>query len=122
MRQSLVRAALFAAALVPMSVAAHHGWAGYLGEDMEITGTVETPVSLAGPHAALKIRSNGQLWNVVLAPPPRTSSAGLKEGMIPVGATVTAHGHRHRDPKVFEIKTERLTWNGKTFNVYPDRT
>ena len=28
---------------------------------------------------------------------------------------------RHRDPKVFEIKTTRLTWNGKTYNVYPDR-
>ena len=119
---SLVRAVLFAFALAPISVAAHHGWGGYLDEDTEITGTVETPVSLAGPHATLKSRSNGQVWNIVLAPPPRTSQAGLKEGLIPVGATVTAHGHRHRDPKTFELKTERLTWNGKTFNVYPDRT
>jgi hypothetical protein len=30
-------------------------------------------------------------------------------------------GHRNRDPKRFEIKTERVTWNGRTFNVYPDR-
>ena len=119
---SLIRAVLFALALTPISVAAHHGWAGYFDEETAITGTVETPVSLAGPHAALKIRSNGQVWDVVLAPPPRTSQAGLKEGLIPVGATVTAHGHRHRDPKKFEIKTERLTWGTRTFNVYPDRT
>ena len=26
------------------------------------------------------------------------------------------------DPKRFEVKTERVTWNGKTFNVYPGRT
>jgi hypothetical protein len=56
-----------------------------------------------------------------LAPPPRTKEAGLTEGLIPVGATVTIHGHRNRDPKKFEIKTERVTWNGKVFNVYPDR-
>jgi hypothetical protein len=32
------------------------------------------------------------------------------------------HGHRSVDPKTFEIKTERITHNGKTYNVYPDRT
>jgi hypothetical protein len=48
--------------------------------------------------------------------------AGLKEGIIPIGAKVTAHGHRHRDAKKYEIKTERVTWNGKVFNVYPDRS
>ena len=41
---------------------------------------------------------------------------------IPVGATVTAHGHRHTSAKIFEVKTERITYNGVTYNVYPDRT
>ena len=100
---------------------AHHGWAGNLDEEFEITGTVEKPLSLAGPHATMKIRAEGQVWDLTLAPPPRTDAAGLKEGIIPVGATVTIHGHRNRDPKRFEIKTERVTWNGRTFNVYPDR-
>ena len=27
-----------------------------------------------------------------------------------------------RGPERFEVKTERVTWNGKTFNVYPDRS
>jgi hypothetical protein len=110
-------------ALLAGSVAAvaHHGWEGYRTEDFELSGTVETPVSLAGPHASLKIRADGQLWNVVLAPPPRTARAGLKEGIIPAGATVTAYGHRHKDPKTFEIKTERLRWNDRLFDVYPDR-
>ena len=56
-----------------------------------------------------------------LNPPARTERAGLKEGIIPVGATVTIQGHRNRDPKRFEVKTERVIWNGRTFNVYPDR-
>jgi hypothetical protein len=107
--------------LLPLAVGAHHGWGGYLDAEFEITGIVESPVNVTGPHASLKIRSDGHLWDVVLAPPPRTEAAGLRTGMIPVGAKVTAHGHRHRDAKKFEIKTERLTWNGRVFNVYPDR-
>ncbi len=101
---------------------AHHGWEGYLNEDFEISGTVESPVSVAGPHASLKIRVDGQVWNVVLAPPPRTERAGLKSDTLPVGAQVTAYGHRHRNPKTLEIKTERLRWKDKLFNVYPDRS
>ena len=108
-------------ALSAVPAFAHHGWGGNLDEEFEITGTVEKPLSLAGPHATMKIRAEGQVWDLTLAPPARTDAAGLKEGIIPVGAMVTIHGHRNRDPKKFEIKTERVTWNGKTFNVYPDR-
>ena len=105
----------------PVASSAHHGWAGYLDQEFEITGTLEAPVSLANPHATMKIRVDGQVWDIVLAPPTRTADAGLREGIIPVGARVTVHGHRHRDPKRFEIKTERVQWGDKLFNVYPDR-
>ena len=109
-------------ALSALPASAHHGWGGNLDEEFEITGVVEKPLSLSGPHATMKIRVNGQLWDLTLAPPARTERAGLKEGIIPIGATVTVHGHRNRDPKKFEMKTERVTWNGRVFNVYPDRT
>ncbi len=108
--------------LCALPVSAHHGWAGNFTEEFELTGTVETGVSLAGPHATMKVRSDGKVWDITLAPPARTERAGLKEGIIPVGATVTIHGHRNRDAKRLEIKTERVIWNGRTFNVYPDRT
>jgi Family of unknown function (DUF6152) len=102
---------------------AHHGWSGNSDKEFEISGTVETGVSLAGPHATMKLKDEkGQVWDLTLAPPARTADAGLKEGVIPVGAKVTIHGHRNLDPKKYEIKTERVIWNGKTFNVYPDRT
>ena len=121
-RRALTGSALVTIMLLsPLPVIAHHGWGGYLDATSEISGTVETPVSLAGPHATMKIRAEGRVWDVVMAPPARTDRAGLKEGMIPVGAKVTAHGHRHRDARRFEIKTERLNWNGRVFNVYPDR-
>jgi hypothetical protein len=115
---ALVVAIFFVAS--PLS--AHHGWAGNEDKEFELSGTVETPVSLAGPHATMKVRAaDGQIWDVTLAPPARTSSAGLKEGILPVGAKVLVHGHRNKDKNRFEMKTERVTWNGKVFNVYPDR-
>ena len=99
----------------------HHGWAGNSDEEFELTGTVQSPVSLAGPHATMKLLAEGKVWDLTLAPPARTERAGLKQGTIPVGATVTIHGHRNKDANRFEVKTERVMWNGHTYNVYPDR-
>lgn len=107
--------------LIAVPVGAHHGWSGNSPEQFELTGIVATPVSLAGPHATMQIRAEGQLWDITLAPPPRTERAGLKPDTLPVGATVTVSGHRNLDPKRFEIKTERVTYQGKLYNVYPDR-
>jgi len=120
MRFVSLAAAAFALSMTAPAFA-HHGWGGYQTTESEMTGTVES-VSLGGPHATMKVRgADGNMWNVVLAPPYATSSAGIKEGTIPVGATVTAHGHRHRDMNRFEIKTERLNMGDKLYNVYPGR-
>ena len=108
-------------AVIVVPVSAHHGWNGNGAEQFELTGIVESPVSLDGPHATMKIRAAGQMWDITLAPPARTERAGLKEATIPVGAQVTVSGHRSGDAKRFEMKTERVTYNGKTYNVYPDR-
>ena len=113
---------ILAVSLSALPTSAHHGWSGNFDQEFELTGTVETGVSLAGPHATMKVKADGKVWDITLAPPARTERAGLKEGIIPVGATVTVHGHRNKDAKRLEIKTERVTWNGRTFNVYPDRT
>ena len=57
----------------------------------------------------------------LFAPLPALAHHGLRAETIPLGAKVTVHGHRHKDPKRFEVKTERVTYNGKVYNVYPDR-
>ena len=110
--------ALVAALSVPAS--AHHGWGGNSDQETEMTGTLEVPVSLAGPHATMKLRVNGQVWDITMAPSARTERAGLKEGVIPLGATVTVLGHRNKTANRFEMKTEKVTWNNRVFAVYPD--
>jgi len=122
MKKQMLSALVATSLLFPATVLAHHGWAGNEDKEFELTGTVEKGVSLAGPHATMQLKTaDGKVWDLTLAPPFRTEQAGLKEGVIPVGAKITAHGHRNRDQARLEMKTERVTWNGKTFNVYPDR-
>ena len=36
---------------------AHHGWGGNSEEEFELSGTVDTGVSLAGPHATMKLKA-----------------------------------------------------------------
>lgn len=115
---------LLGGALLALSLqaSAHHGWGGQETKQSTISGTVKTALSLSGPHATMQIvDENGQLWDLTLAPPARTARAGLKEDTIPVGAAVTVVGNRNLDKKRFEMKTVRVTYNGKHYDVYPDR-
>ena len=108
-------------ALVGAPAAAHHGWSGN-DEDIEVTGTVETGVNLSGPHGTMQIRDeNGVLWDLTLAPAPRTHRAGLREDTVPVGAEVTVSGQRNDDPEHNEIKVRRVVYNGQQFDPYPPR-
>ena len=120
---SVARALLISATLIAPAIdaRAHHGWGGYEAREFEISGTVSTALAVVAPHATMKMQVGAQIWDLTLAPPAQTVKSGLRDANIPVGATITAHGHRSVNPKNFEIKTERLTYNGKIFNVYPDR-
>src|SRR2546426_10115145 len=98
---------ILALSLLALPAFAHHGWGGNANEEFQLSGTVQTGVSLAGPHATMKIKDDtGQVWDLTLAPGTRTAAAGLEEGVIPVGAKVTIHGHRNLDPKKFEVRSE----------------
>ncbi len=120
-----MRIRLFAAALAALALgspsAAHHGWAGYEDAEFSLTGVVET-ANLGGPHGLLRVRAGRARWDVVLAPPTRIQRAGLTSDAIPRGTRVTARGHRHRDPRRLEMKTERLIVGNRTFDLYPERS
>ncbi|MCC5871423.1 MAG: hypothetical protein JJU22_03405 [Gammaproteobacteria bacterium] len=105
--------------LMALPASAHHGWSAN-DTEIELSGTLETGVSLSGPHGTMQIRDvDGELWDITLAPAPRTHRAGLREGTVPVGDTVTVHGQRSADADRREIKVRRVTWNGQHFDVYP---
>src|SRR5689334_13896774 len=112
---------LIATVLAATPALAHHGWSGQEEKVTELTGTVVEPVSLAGPHAEMKIKVANDVWDITLAPPPRTSAAGLKPDSIPVGATVTVRGNKSTEPGHREMKTILIIHGAKRYAVYPDR-
>jgi hypothetical protein len=100
---------------------AHHGWSAQEGQLSDMTGTVTRDVSLAGPHGTMQIRVGNVVWDVTLAPPARTSAAGLKPGVIPVGATVTVRGNKSTANGRNEMKAVLVTHGAQRYAVYPDR-
>lgn len=119
-RATMTMLALGALALGTTAALAHHGWSGYLDDDFELTGVVET-VELGQPHGHLEVSADDGVWDVVLGPAHRNRRAGLTDGAVEAGDTVTAFGKRHRDPERREMKTERLVVGDKTYDIYPDR-
>jgi len=106
--------------LLALPAAAHHGWAGNTAGDIEVSGVVTKGVRLAGAHGTMQIEDpDGQIWDITLAPGPRTNRAGLKEDVIPIGAEVTVFGERNDDPEIFEAKVRRVVWGDQVFDVYP---
>jgi hypothetical protein len=118
---TLMLRAVFAAALIATPAYAHHGWGGQEEAVTSLTGTVVQGVSMAGPHATMKIKVGGDVWDLTLAPPARAARSGLKEGLIPVGATVTVRGNRNLDHAKHEMKTITIKQGGAEYHVYPDR-
>src|SRR6476661_2715363 len=88
---------------------AHHGWGGNEDKLTDVTGTVTTGVSLAGPHGTMKMKdAQGHIWDVTLAPPNRTQEAGVTEKLLPVGSTVTVHFFFFKHKTAYEIKVTKL--------------
>jgi hypothetical protein len=115
----VLTAAISIASTIPAF--AHHGWGGNVDEVTAMTGMVTEGVKLAGPHGTMKIMTSDRMvWDITLAPPFRTQSAGLRQDTIPVGAIVTVHGQRNRDPNRLEMKTIQVEYAGKQYNVYPE--
>jgi hypothetical protein len=118
MRNWILFGAVSGLAVSALPASAHHGWGGQSSEVSTMTGTVVEDVSLSGPHATMKINVEGKVWSLTLAPPFRTSSAGLKPGTLAMGTTVTVQGNKSLTPGRLEMKTVKVTSGEKSYNVY----
>ena len=102
-------------------VLAHHGWSWTQDGFFELEGIIKA-IYIGNPHATLDVDVEGEIWRVELAPPARTIAAGFTEEVAKAGDEVIAIGNRSRDETEKRMKAVRITVNGKTYDVYPDRT
>jgi hypothetical protein len=100
---------------------AHHGWSWTQDGFFELKGIIKE-IYIGNPHATLDVDVEGEIWRVELAPPSATTRAGFTEDVAKAGDEVTAIGNRSRDETEKRMKAVRVTVNGKTYDVYPNRT
>lgn len=99
---------------------AHHGWSWTEEGFFEITGIIRA-ISYGNPHPTLDVDVEGETWRVELATPAATQRAGFMEDTAKVGDQIVVIGHRSRDEAEKRMKAVRITVNGKTYDVYPNR-
>ncbi len=124
MNVSRRRAFSFAAALalagVSVAAHAHHGWAWTDDGRFEVTGVVEK-ATLGNPHGVLLLDVDGETWTAEVGQPWRHARVGLEDAMLRPGTEVTILGKRSADEKERRVKAERVTVDGRSFDLYPDR-
>lgn len=116
------RLALAAGLLAATATAAlaHHGWSWAEADQIEITGTIQE-IYIGPPHPTLDVATEEGTWHVELGNPRQTERAGFVEGVASVGDEVTALGNRTTNPDELLMKAVRITVNGETYDIYPDR-
>lgn len=113
---AIIAALAISAAAPPTGAWAHHGWSSYDAEKIiKVTAPV-TDVSWGNPHGGAKVRYQGKVWDVVLAPVARMEARGLTQAMLAPGKAVTLEGYPRKDGAA-EMRIERVTVDGKTVEL-----
>jgi hypothetical protein len=111
---------LLAAAAGAGSAAAHHGWSWAEGDQGTLTGTIRE-IYIGAPHPTLRVEADGQVWIVELGNPRLTAAAGFTAASARVGDEVRALGNRSRNSEERRMKAVRVTVQGRTYDIYPER-
>ena len=116
MLRSRILSAALAVALVPATLAAHHGWSSYHeNKPLTVDGTIAES-TYGNPHGTAKLQAADKTWDVVLAPPSRMEARGLTQAMLAKGTKARVLGYQHKQIAT-EMRAERITIDGKTVEL-----
>lgn len=100
---------------------AHHGWEWADEKHSTLEGTIRA-VYVGPPHPTLKVETASDgMWDVDLANPRQTATAGFGEGSAQPGNKVVILGNRSKTNGQKLIKAVKITVEGKDFVLYPER-
>ncbi len=99
---------------------AHHGWQWAKDEHHTLSGTV-VEAKLGNPHGIVTLEVGGERWTVEVGQPWRNARAGLADEMLAPGASLSAVGPRSAREGERVLKAERITIDGKHYDLYPER-
>ena len=116
MPRSRILSAALAVALVPATLAAHHGWSSYQeNKPLTVDGTIAES-TYGNPHGTARLQTADKTWDVVLAPPSRMEARGLTQAMLAKGTKARVLGYQHKQIAT-EMRAERITIDGKTVEL-----
>jgi hypothetical protein len=113
MLKRLILAALIAA---PVAAAAHHGWSSYDADKTITHKAALSNVTWGNPHGAAKVKYQGKVWDVILAPTSRMEARGLTRAMLGPRQRVTLVGYPRKDGAA-EMRIERVIVGDKTVEL-----
>ncbi len=99
---------------------AHHGWRWTADGNFELTGIIKS-ARLGNPHGVLEVDADGDVWTVEAGQPWRHERAGLDEKLLAPGTEIKVSGGRSADAAEKRVKAERITIDGKLYDLYPNR-
>ena len=103
-------------ALLTSAALAHHGWGNYdASKPVTVTGPIVTS-KFENPHATITVGASDKVWTVTLAPTSRMNNRGATEKVVAVGQNISAYGYPSTVDKD-EMRAERITVNGKTYEM-----
>jgi hypothetical protein len=113
MRKFLMAATLLA---LPAGALAHHGWSSYDETKVIKHRAVLSEVRWGNPHGSAKVKFQGAIWDVILAPVSRMEARGLSKEMVGPKSIVVIEGYPRRDG-TREMRIERVIASGKTVEL-----
>jgi hypothetical protein len=120
MTRLLCSALAAAVVALPLAAAAHHGWRWTTGDNIELTGLIES-VRLGNPHGRVTVDVDGETWTVEVGQPWRNERAGLTDDDFAVGREIRVEGEPSADVSERRLKAERLWFDGRLHELYPGR-
>jgi len=99
---------------------AHHGWRWTADGNFELTGIIKS-ARLGNPHGVLEVDADGDVWTVEAGQTWRHERAGLDEKLLAPGTEIKVSGGRSADAAEKRVKAERITIDGKLYDLYPNR-
>ncbi len=94
----------------------HHGWSNYDQKKvLDYTGVIEES-TYENPHTTAKVKDKNKTWTVILAPPSRMSTRGVKAEMLKKGASIRVVGYPHLSI-ADEMRAERIFIDGTKYEL-----
>lgn len=118
LRQAFLVAAT--AGLFASTALAHHGWSWAEDEQTELSGAIQE-IFIGPPHPSLQVETTDGIWTVDLGNPSQTERSGFNAESAAEGDEILVLGNRSLDRNEKRMKAVRITVNGTTYDIYPER-